>query len=140
MVKGFDRRVERIMCPFFYLPFMHSETLVGQVAGMMLYEGLVGRCEGNGGGVGGEIGDEGSGEEQGQDNVGGNAVGGEEKGGQDEWPMDQTRDFARDCVSFGRKHVDVVERFGRFPSRNQALGRVNTMEEDEFLKEHPSGF
>ena len=34
----------------------------------------------------------------------------------------------------------AIERFGRFPSRNQALGRETTPEEADFLAEHPSGF
>jgi len=32
------------------------------------------------------------------------------------------------------KHIAVLERFGRYPSRNAALGRQNTSEEEEFLK------
>ena len=31
------------------------------------------------------------------------------------------------------KHRDVIERFGRFPHRNAALGRKNTREEQEWL-------
>jgi len=34
-------------------------------------------------------------------------------------------------------HRDVIERFGRFPYRNEALGRENTPEEIEFLKDPP---
>ena len=34
----------------------------------------------------------------------------------------------------------VVRRFGRFPHRNAALGRVSTPEEAEFLKQPGSGF
>jgi uncharacterized protein (DUF924 family) len=36
-------------------------------------------------------------------------------------------------------HKAVVDRFGRFPHRNAALGRVSTPEEIEHLK-HPAGF
>lgn len=32
-----------------------------------------------------------------------------------------------------RKHVDVLERFGRYPHRNAALGRASTPEEQAFL-------
>ncbi len=34
-----------------------------------------------------------------------------------------------------RQHRDVIRRFGRFPHRNQILGRPNTDEEEEFIKE-----
>ncbi len=30
-------------------------------------------------------------------------------------------------------HLDVIERFGRFPHRNRALGRINTPEEQAWL-------
>jgi uncharacterized protein (DUF924 family) len=36
-------------------------------------------------------------------------------------------------VDFARKHVDVIARFGRFPHRNEALGRVSTPAELEYL-------
>jgi uncharacterized protein (DUF924 family) len=32
-------------------------------------------------------------------------------------------------------HHDIVERFGRFPHRNEVLGRETTPEEAAFLKE-----
>lgn len=38
------------------------------------------------------------------------------------------------------KHRDIIARFGRFPHRNEALGRVSTPEEVEFLKTPGSGF
>jgi uncharacterized protein (DUF924 family) len=38
------------------------------------------------------------------------------------------------------RHRAAVERFGRFPARNRALGRETTPEEAEFLKTHPAGF
>lgn len=37
-------------------------------------------------------------------------------------------------------HRDIIERFGRFPHRNQILGRVSTDEEIEFLKQEGSSF
>jgi len=36
-------------------------------------------------------------------------------------------------VDFARKHLDVIARFGRFPHRNETLGRVSTPEELEYL-------
>ena len=38
------------------------------------------------------------------------------------------------------RHRDIIARFGRFPHRNQALGRQSTPEEIEFLKEPNSSF
>lgn len=41
--------------------------------------------------------------------------------------------------SYAARHREVIARFGRFPARNRALGRVNTAEEDAFLRAKPSG-
>lgn len=41
---------------------------------------------------------------------------------------------------WARKHLVIVERFGRFPHRNAALGRASTAEEREFLAQPGSGF
>ena len=41
---------------------------------------------------------------------------------------------------YALKHKAAVERFGRFPARNAALGRASTAEEVAFLKLNPSGF
>ena len=38
------------------------------------------------------------------------------------------------------RHRDIIARFGRFPHRNQILGRASTPEETEFLKTPGSGF
>ncbi|MEM6746652.1 MAG: DUF924 family protein [Pseudomonadota bacterium] len=43
-------------------------------------------------------------------------------------------------AKFARLHRDSVARFGRYPARNEALGRESTPEELAFLKENPSGF
>lgn len=34
---------------------------------------------------------------------------------------------------YAQAHLDVIERFGRFPHRNRALGRVNTPDEQAWL-------
>ncbi|WP_254969106.1 DUF924 family protein [Cyanobium sp. CH-040] len=41
---------------------------------------------------------------------------------------------------FARRHRDVIARFGRFPHRNAALGRVSSAEELAFLQTPGSGF
>ncbi len=43
-------------------------------------------------------------------------------------------------LDYARRHLVVVERFGRFPHRNAVLGRESTAEEVEFLKEPDSSF
>ncbi len=40
-------------------------------------------------------------------------------------------------LSYAHKHKEVVDRFGRFPHRNEVLGRKSTPDEVEFMKSHP---
>jgi uncharacterized protein (DUF924 family) len=40
-----------------------------------------------------------------------------------------------DMALHARAHAEVIRRFGRFPTRNAALGRVNTPEEQTYLDE-----
>eukprot|EP00112_Aurelia_sp_Birch-Aquarium-sp1_P020512 Seg530.1 transcript_id=Seg530.1/GoldUCD/mRNA.D3Y31 product="hypothetical protein" protein_id=Seg530.1/GoldUCD/D3Y31 len=49
-------------------------------------------------------------------------------------------DMAKSGVSYAKQHREVVEKYGRFPKRNQAIGRENTPEEEELLKNYPYGF
>jgi uncharacterized protein (DUF924 family) len=39
-------------------------------------------------------------------------------------------------ISASKRHIQQLERFGRYPTRNALLGRKNTKAEDEFLEEH----
>lgn len=45
IAKGFDRQVEPSRQGFFYLPLMHAESLLAQVASVACYEGLMGRLD-----------------------------------------------------------------------------------------------
>lgn len=45
-----------------------------------------------------------------------------------------------DGLEWAERHLTVIERFGRFPHRNAALGRALTPEEEAFLAENPHGF
>jgi uncharacterized protein (DUF924 family) len=81
--RGFDKQVDPVFRRFFYLPFMHSESLRHQERSVTLNESL---------------GDE-------------------------------------DSIKWARHHRDIVARFGRFPHRNQILGRETTPDEEAFLKE-----
>ncbi len=57
---------------------------------------------------------------------------------------DQARSLAlftaldqKNALEFARQHKDVIDRFGRFPTRNEALGRTSTPEERAFLAANP---
>ena len=100
IAKGFDRQVPDMQQPFFYLPLMHDETLLGQIAGIASFESLSARCD----------------------------------------PESEIAKHAKVSVGFAKSHLYCILRFGRFPSRNEILGRDSTLEEIEYLKEHPSGF
>jgi uncharacterized protein (DUF924 family) len=50
------------------------------------------------------------------------------------------RPAAQNSLDFEHKHRVIIERFGRYPHRNAALGRASTPEEIEFLKQPGSGF
>ena len=76
---GFDRQVDETLRAFFYMPFMHSESLADQE-----------RC------------------------------------------VELCADLA-DNLRFAILHRDIIQRFGRFPHRNAALGRSTTPEEQRFL-------
>jgi uncharacterized protein (DUF924 family) len=101
IVKGFDRQLPPFQAFFFYLPFMHSESMVGQVAGMSLLEGALERMDN---------------------------------------PESEEGKFFTSSLAFAKRHSVPICQFGRFPSRNEALGRETTKEEEEYLRDHPNGF
>ena len=45
-----------------------------------------------------------------------------------------------DMLDYAHRHRDVIERFGRFPHRNDILGRQSTAEDIVFLRQPGSGF
>jgi uncharacterized protein (DUF924 family) len=45
-----------------------------------------------------------------------------------------------DNLDYEYKHLAILERFGRYPHRNQVLGRESTAEEIEFLQQPGSSF
>ncbi len=46
----------------------------------------------------------------------------------------------QNMLDYAQRHHDVVQRFGRFPHRNEILGRQSTAEEVEFLRQPGSRF
>jgi uncharacterized protein (DUF924 family) len=62
-------------------------------------------------------------------------------------PVHQARSIALfaaledpEALDFARRHQIIIARFGRFPHRNAALGRLSTPEELAFLAEPGSSF
>lgn len=45
-----------------------------------------------------------------------------------------------DTLRFAESHKTIIDRFGRYPHRNEILGRTSTDEENAFLKEPGSSF
>lgn len=45
-----------------------------------------------------------------------------------------------DQLEFEIRHKAIIDRFGRYPHRNEILGRESTLEEQEFLQQPGSGF
>ena len=41
---------------------------------------------------------------------------------------------------YALNHLELIKRFGRFPHRNKILGRHNTPDEEEYLKDNKAGF
>jgi uncharacterized protein (DUF924 family) len=48
--------------------------------------------------------------------------------------------MSQEFFAYALKHLEVVERFGRFPHRNAILGRASTPSELEYLAQPGSGF
>ena len=49
----------------------------------------------------------------------------------------ELRDTLAGNLRYAYQHHDIIKKFGRFPHRNAALGRVSTPEEEAFLKDGP---
>jgi len=86
--KSFDIKVEIFKRRFFYMPFMHSESLLVHKTAIRLFN---------------------------------------EPGMEDNF-------------DYEIKHKKIIERFGRYPHRNEILGRDSTAEEIEFLSQPGSSF
>jgi uncharacterized protein (DUF924 family) len=47
---------------------------------------------------------------------------------------------SEELLGYAVRHLEIIERFGRFPHRNEILGRATTPEEAEFLRRPDSSF
>ncbi|MDA3855311.1 MAG: DUF924 domain-containing protein [Candidatus Woesearchaeota archaeon] len=90
--KGFNKKVKRGR-NFFYMPFMHSESLNEQEKCVEFFEEMA-----------------------------------KEKG------LD-----LKESTKYANLHKEIIKEFGRFPYRNEILGRESTIEEIKYLAEN-SGF
>ena len=50
------------------------------------------------------------------------------------------RSYCETVLDSARKHREVIERFGRFPHRNEVLQRQSTTEEEDYLAQPGAGF
>lgn len=41
-------------------------------------------------------------------------------------------------LDYSRQHYEVIKQFGRYPKRNQVLGRKSTPQELQYLNDHPN--
>ncbi len=58
-----------------------------------------------------------------------------------EWAMQLfAAEGLEESYPFEVGHRDIIKRFGRYPHRNAALGRVSTPEEEQFLQQPGSGY
>jgi len=46
----------------------------------------------------------------------------------------------KESLKFEKIHKDIIDRFGRYPHRNERLGRASTKEELEYLAENQEAF
>ncbi len=53
---------------------------------------------------------------------------------------EELRSTFESTLGFATEHRQIIRRFGRFPSRNRALGRVSTPDERAYLESGGSGF
>lgn len=54
--------------------------------------------------------------------------------------LDEEKSFIEEALRYAVRHRDIIQEFGRFPHRNDILGRPSTAEEKRFLKQPGSAF
>lgn len=52
----------------------------------------------------------------------------------------ELKSYTGNALDYAKRHAVIIERFGRFPHRNEILGRSSSAEEIEFLKQPNSSF
>ena len=46
---------------------------------------------------------------------------------------EEVKSFFSDNIKFAKDHLELLEKFGRYPHRNEVMGRASTNEEKEYL-------
>ncbi|OJD40225.1 uncharacterized protein BKCO1_100058 [Diplodia corticola] len=46
----------------------------------------------------------------------------------------EAEEYVRQSMDFGERHTSIIEKFGRYPYRNEIMGRKTTKEENEWLE------
>ncbi|ACB00042.1 MULTISPECIES: DUF924 family protein [Cyanophyceae] len=54
--------------------------------------------------------------------------------------LEKNTEMGSDFLEYAQRHFDVIQQFGRFPHRNQILGRTSTEAELDFLAQPGSSF
>jgi uncharacterized protein (DUF924 family) len=57
-----------------------------------------------------------------------------------DWAPEPLEGDAKYYLNFAQRHKAIIEQFGRYPHRNEILGRASTPEEAEFLNKPGSSF
>lgn len=58
-----------------------------------------------------------------------------------ECPSDrEEKEFLANSINFTKKHRECIKSIGRFPKRNEWLGREMREDEKKWLEDHPGGF
>lgn len=125
IAKGFDRQIEAEYASheglgishriFVYMPYMHAEDLLAQVTSCALFESMKNEFE----------------TKRLQRQIEGKEETEQEKAVAAQLSM---------SVPFAAKHRDCVAAVGRFPKRNEPLGRTSSQAEIEWLEKYPQGF
>jgi uncharacterized protein (DUF924 family) len=42
--------------------------------------------------------------------------------------------FVENNLNFAKDHIEILTKYGRYPHRNEILGRQSTIEEEEYLE------
>lgn len=123
--KGWDRQMQKDNVShshegymhrlFFYLPILHAESLISQIAACGLYQNIA-------------------------DELQIRYLEWQKEGKEESEEQKKTREVMQMGISMAVRHRDCVVEHGRFPGRNVALGRETTEVEKKYLEEHPQGW
>lgn len=47
----------------------------------------------------------------------------------------EVTDYIENNIGYAKDHLQLLEKFARYPHRNKVLNRINTAEEEQYMKE-----